>query len=135
MEIDSDSMIQFIDVLVVRKGSAFGTKIYGKRNCNDFYLNTESNHLPHVERGIIQSLHSRASTIFEGEQYLFNVIDNLQRSDYPKWFIESVLNFKVVVIQKKRGKSHLVLYVLCKGNFREVEMYKKCLELQNSLQG
>jgi hypothetical protein len=48
MEIELEGAIPFLDVLVLRKGT---------------YLNFNSNHPPRVKRGIIHSLHDRASTI------------------------------------------------------------------------
>jgi hypothetical protein len=70
-------------------------------------MSTSTQDLP-VERGIIQSLHSRVSTIFQGGQDLFNEIKNLrldlQCSGYPQWFIALLLNSKVVVIRKKRNQ-------------------------------
>jgi hypothetical protein len=78
MEIESESMIPLLDVLVVRKGHARATH-------TGSYLNFEFNH---VKRGIIRSLHDRASTIRQERQALFIEIDNprrdLQLNDYPQ---------------------------------------------------
>jgi hypothetical protein len=59
----------------------------------DTYLNFTSNHPPHMEKGLIQSLHTRASTICQEHQDLSNEISSL-RCD----FIHSVINSK--------GSSH-----------------------------
>jgi hypothetical protein len=51
MEIDSDSAIPFLDVLVIRKGMTLVTKVYRKPTHTNKYLNFKSNHPPHVKRG------------------------------------------------------------------------------------
>jgi hypothetical protein len=53
-EIESDSIISFLDVLVTRKGSALATEVYRKPIHTGRYLNFKSNHPLHVKRGIIQ---------------------------------------------------------------------------------
>jgi hypothetical protein len=90
-----DGTIPFLDVFVIRKGSSLSTKVYRKPTHTGRYLNYESNHPPHVKRGIVQSLHSRASIIWQERQDLFNEIKNMRRdlklSGYQQRFIESVL--------------------------------------------
>jgi hypothetical protein len=102
MEIESDSAILFLDVLVIRKGTTLATKVYRKPTHTGRYLNFRSNHLPHVKRGLIQSLHNRASTICQERHDLLNEISNLkhdfQLNGYPQGFIDSVINSK--------GSSH-----------------------------
>jgi hypothetical protein len=98
MEIESDSAIAFLDVLVIRKGTTLGTKVYRKPTHTVRYLSFSSNHPPRVKRGLFQSLHSRASTICQERQDLVKEISNL-RSDlklngYPQSFINSVINSK-----------------------------------------
>jgi hypothetical protein len=63
MEIELDSVIPFLDVLIIRKRTALAAKIYRKPTQTSRYLNSISNHPPHVKMGIIQSLHNRVSTI------------------------------------------------------------------------
>jgi hypothetical protein len=63
MEIESDSVIPFMDVLVIRKGTAWATKVYRKPTHIGRYLNFKSNHPPHVKREIIPRLYNRPSTI------------------------------------------------------------------------
>jgi hypothetical protein len=62
MEVESDSTIPFLDVLVVRKETSLATKVYKKPIHTSRYLNFKSNHLLHVKIGLIQSLRKRAST-------------------------------------------------------------------------
>jgi hypothetical protein len=78
MEIESGSMFPFLDVLIIRKGLTLTTKVYRKPSHTGRYLNFKSNHPTHVKRGIVQSLHSRASTICQEQQDLLNEIDNLR---------------------------------------------------------
>jgi hypothetical protein len=103
LEIESDSVISFLDVLVIRKATTLATKVYRKLTHTGRYLNFRYNHPPHVKRGLIQSIHNRASTICQEPQELFNEISNLkhdlQLSSYPQGFIDSVINSK--------GSSHL----------------------------
>jgi hypothetical protein len=53
----------FSDVLVIRKGTILATKVYRKHTHTDWYISFKYNHPSHVRRGLIQSLHSTASTI------------------------------------------------------------------------
>jgi hypothetical protein len=55
MEIESDSAIAFLDVLVIRKGTTLATKIYRKPTHIGRYFNFKSNHPPHVEGSLILS--------------------------------------------------------------------------------
>jgi hypothetical protein len=77
MEIESDSVIAFLDVLVIRKEMTLATKVYRKPNHTGQYLSFNPNYPPHVKRGLIQSLHSRASTIRQEQQDLLNEISSL----------------------------------------------------------
>jgi hypothetical protein len=70
IEIESGSAIAFFDVLVVREETTLATKVYRKPTHTGQYLSFNSNHPPHVKRGLIQSLHNRASTICQEQQAL-----------------------------------------------------------------
>jgi hypothetical protein len=63
MEIQSDSAIPFLDVLIIRNETTPVTRVYRTPTHNGRYLNFKSNHPPHLKRGLRQSLHNRASTI------------------------------------------------------------------------
>jgi hypothetical protein len=65
METEANNNIPFLDVHVIRKQSAIITTVYRKPRHTDRYLNFHSNHPPHVKRGIIRSLHSRATIMSE----------------------------------------------------------------------
>jgi hypothetical protein len=93
MEVESDSVIAFLDVLVIRKETTLATKVYRKPTHTGRYLSFYSNHPPHVKRSLIHSLHNRASTICQERQDLVKGISSL-RSDlqfngYPQGFIDS----------------------------------------------
>jgi hypothetical protein len=85
-----------LDVLVIRKETTLATKVYRKPTHTGRYLSFNSDHLLHVKRGLIQSVHKRASTICQESQDLFNAISSLrydlQLNGYPRGFIDSVLN-------------------------------------------
>jgi hypothetical protein len=70
MEIESNSEIAFLDILVLREATILATKIQRKPTHTGRYLNFNSNHRPHVKRGFIQSLYNRAFTICQEQQDL-----------------------------------------------------------------
>jgi hypothetical protein len=74
------------------------TRVYRKPTHTGRYLNFNSNHPPHVKRGLIQILHNRASTTCQERQDLAEEISNLrsdlQLNGYPQGFIDSVINSK-----------------------------------------
>jgi hypothetical protein len=98
METESDNAIAFLDVLVVRGKTALTTRVYRKPTHTGRYLNLNSNHPPHVKRGLIQSLHHRASTICHERQDLVKEISSVRRdlqlNGYRQGFIDSVINSK-----------------------------------------
>jgi hypothetical protein len=95
-EIESDSAIPFVDVLISSRKMTLATKVYLKPTHTDQYLNFKCNHLLHVKRGLIQSLYNRASTICQEQQDLFNEIGSLRRdlqlNSYCQGFIDLVIN-------------------------------------------
>jgi hypothetical protein len=98
IEIESDSAVSFLNVLVITKVTTLATKVCRKPTHTGRYLNFKSNHPPHVKISLIQSLHNRASTICQERQILFNEISNLRRglqlNGYSQGFIDSVINSK-----------------------------------------
>jgi hypothetical protein len=50
METESDGKIPFLDVLVIRKGSALTTKVYRKPIQTGCYLHFDYSHPPHVKK-------------------------------------------------------------------------------------
>jgi hypothetical protein len=55
MEIESDSAISFLDVLIIMKEMTLPAKVYGKPTHTGRYLSFKSNHPPRVEGSLIQS--------------------------------------------------------------------------------
>jgi hypothetical protein len=78
METESDNAIVFLDVLVIRQQTTLATIVYTKPTHTGRYLNFNSNHPPHVKRGLIQSLHNRASAIWQERQDLVKEISSLK---------------------------------------------------------
>jgi hypothetical protein len=115
METESDNTILFLDVLVIRKETALATKVYRKPTHTGRYLNFNSNHTPHVKRGLIQSLHKRASVICQEHQDLCYEIrglrHDLQLNGYPRGFIDSVINSKGSSRLNKEKKSLWFTYI------------------------
>jgi hypothetical protein len=114
-ETEPDNAIFFLDVLVIRKETTLVTQVYRKHTHTGPYLNFESNHLPYVKRGLIQNLHSRASTICQDRQDLAKEINNLrhdlQLNGYPQGFIDSVINSKGSSRPKTEEKPLDSLYI------------------------
>jgi hypothetical protein len=77
METESNNAIAFLEVLVIREETTLATKVNRKSTHIRRYLNFNSNHPPHVKRGLIQSLHNRASTICQERQDLVKEIGSL----------------------------------------------------------
>jgi hypothetical protein len=68
MEIDTNSATPFLDVLIIREGSTLFTKFYRKPTHTGLLLHCQSNHPPHVKRGVVQSLYHRGTTIFQEQE-------------------------------------------------------------------
>jgi hypothetical protein len=100
METESDGTIPFLDVLVIRKGSALTTKVYIKPTHTGRYLHFDSNHPPHVKRGLVQSLNCKASTICQEQEDVRDLNEtgnmrcDLQLSGCPKRLIDSIIKFR-----------------------------------------
>jgi hypothetical protein len=77
MAIEPDSAIPFLDILVIRIGTVLAIKVSRTPTDTGLYLNFNSNHPPHMKRGLIQSLHNGASSICQERQDLFNEISSL----------------------------------------------------------
>ena len=113
MEIKSDGAVPFLDVLVVKNGKTLTTKVYKKPAHTGRYLHYDSNHPPHVKRGLIQSLHNRASTICQDRRDLCVEINrlkqDLQLNGYPQSCTDSVINTRDGAHSKKT--NHCAMYI------------------------
>jgi hypothetical protein len=102
MEIESDSAIPFLDVLDIREEVILATKVYRNPTHTGRYLNFNSNHPRHMKRGLIRSVHNRASTICQERQDLVQEISSLQSdlqlNSYPKGFMTQSFIPRVAVV-------------------------------------
>jgi hypothetical protein len=98
MEIEPESAIPFLDVLIIRKETTLATKVSRKPTHIGRYLSFRVNHPSYAKIGLVQSLHNKTSTIRQEWQYLVKEISNLisdfQLNRYPQGFIDSVINSK-----------------------------------------
>jgi hypothetical protein len=115
MEIESDSAIALLDVLVIREGTTLANKVYRKHTHTGRYLNLSSYNPPHVKTGLIQSLHNRAATICQERQDVVKEIrslrSDLQLNGYPQGYIDSVINSKGSSRLNKEQKSLGSVYI------------------------
>jgi hypothetical protein len=95
METEANNKIPCLDVHVIRKQSSIITTVYRKPTHTGRYPNFHSNHPPHVKRGIIRSLHNRATIICRERQDLAHEVNNLkhdlQLNGFPPKLINSVI--------------------------------------------
>jgi hypothetical protein len=84
------------------------------------YLNFESDHPPHIKRGLIRSLYNRANIICQDHQDLQKEIYQLKQdlllNGYPTSFInsatkEKVKNISLPAQEKKKTYRHNVYHV------------------------
>jgi hypothetical protein len=72
----------------------------------------KSNHLPHVKRGLVESLHKRDSIMYQEQEDLFNEIGSLrcelQLNGCPKSSIDLVINSKRSNLPDKEEKPWAV---------------------------
>jgi hypothetical protein len=78
-QIESQKVISFLDVLVVRRRTTLASKDYRKHTHTDGYFNFNFNHPPYMKRSLNDSLHTTASTICQGRQYLVKGVSSLRR--------------------------------------------------------
>jgi hypothetical protein len=109
MEIELDSVIPSLDVLVIRNKPMLATKVHRKAAHTGQYLIFNSNHPSYVKRGYHQRLHKRVSTLCQQYQDLGNGINSLrhdlQQNGYPQGFTDSVVNSKGSSHLSKEGKA------------------------------
>jgi hypothetical protein len=86
IDMESNSVILVLDVLVIWKETTLVIKVYRKPTHTGRYFNLNSNYLPHVKRDLIQSLHKRASTICQESYELHNKISSLRHDLQPNGY-------------------------------------------------
>jgi hypothetical protein len=113
MQIESNSATSFLDVPAIT-GTALATKVYRKPNHTGRYLNFKFNHIPHVRKGIIQSLQIAASTISQERQDLLMKLaicdGTFSSMVIRKVSLIQLLIPRIKVVRIKR-KSHLALCI------------------------
>jgi hypothetical protein len=104
------------------------TEVYRKPSHTGQYLNFKYNHPLQVRRGLIHSVHNRASTICQERKDMFKEISNLrcdlQLNGYHHGFINSFINSKHSNNLNEAGKSLGSVCIPCEGCFRKVKMYR-----------
>jgi len=65
IDVETDSVIPLLDMLVINKGSTMDTEVYRKHTHTGHYHHLQLNHLSHLKRGVVQNLHYRATTIWK----------------------------------------------------------------------
>jgi hypothetical protein len=82
-----DSVITFLVMMVIRKGSILDTKVYRKPTHTGHYLHFQLNRPLHVMKGDVQSLYHRATIVCQEKQDRSDEADilthDLQLSAYP----------------------------------------------------
>ncbi|KAJ4451788.1 hypothetical protein ANN_03260 [Periplaneta americana] len=96
MEVEQNKCIPFLDVLVTRYHEKLATRVYRKSTHTGRYLRFESNHPIHIKRGIISTLHNRATSIRSKESDLQDEVQSLTNifvsNGYPYKFINRTIN-------------------------------------------
>jgi hypothetical protein len=95
MKVEVNETLQFLDVLVTKRGSKLAEKVYRKPTHIGRYLHFQSNHAYHVRRGVAYSLSSRAKVICQDKKNFNNEIKNVRHDlmlkEYPQEFVDSVM--------------------------------------------
>jgi hypothetical protein len=103
-EVETDSVIPLLDMLVINKGSTMDTKVYRKHTHTGHSYHLQLNCLSRLKRGVVQNPYHRATTIWQNQQdrsdKIYIVRYDLQLSAYPIGFIDSV-------IKKSKRNVHL----------------------------
>ena len=105
VEIEKDGSLPFLDVLVNRQiDGSFRTSVYRKPTHSDRYLAYQSNHPPHVKRGVIKCLVDRAYNLCDSYS-LTAEVEHIRRvlikNSYPKSMITAMM-------KRKRSRTEAV---------------------------
>jgi uncharacterized protein (UPF0335 family) len=95
MEVETNSNLSFLDVLVTRRVLNLSTRVYRKPTHTGQYLHFKSDHPQHVKRGVVRSLIDRAKVICQNQKD-FNkevkiIKHDLTLNGYPQRVIDSVM--------------------------------------------
>ena len=123
-EVETDSKISFLDVLVIRDSSNnINTTVYRKSTNNDIYLNWEPFAVGKWKWGTLKTLTKRAYDVCSNQELLqkeLNYIEKVFRANnnYPNWVIKKVLQQAKQQQQQQQqqqitanaaGKNHFLL--------------------------
>jgi hypothetical protein len=112
MGIESDNVIPFLDVVVIRKETTLTAEVYRKSTHTGWYLSFNSNHQPHVKRGLVQSLHELLPYAKNAKIWIMKLVASdmiFSCTVIPEVSLTQLLTQRAAIIQKKR----LNLWVLC----------------------
>jgi hypothetical protein len=111
MEIESENVIYFLDVVVNGKERTTANKVYRKPTYTARYFKLYSKHLLHVKGGLILSPHKRVYSVYKKQQDLFNessrLRSDLQLNSYPGGFTDSFINSKGSKSHPSKGAKSL----------------------------
>jgi hypothetical protein len=95
MGVEAYNTLQFLEVLVMKRGSKLIIEVYRKPTHTGRYLHFKSNHPHHVKRGAVHSLVNRAKVICQNQKDFNNEIQiirhDLMINEYPKKFTDSIM--------------------------------------------
>lgn len=95
VEIEEDKKIPLLDVLVIRENSHISTTVFRKPTHMGQYIHKLSNHLDHVKRGVIRSLHALAISLCSSKNSLDVEINHIfnafEANSYSKKFIRNCI--------------------------------------------
>ena len=95
-ELENQNKLQFLDVLLIRRGTKIETTVYGKSTSNDIYLNWDSSAPVIWKRGTLKTLFNRPYTICPTDYHLKKELEYLRyvfqkHNNYPKCIIKQVV--------------------------------------------
>jgi predicted GIY-YIG superfamily endonuclease len=115
LEIETGNSLPFLDVLVYRNGTALQTTVYRKPTHTGRYLHFNSNHPPHVKRGVVDSLINRAITLCTEKQEYAKVVkirQGLATNGYTQHLIDSVLKRTRAKSRRETDETRLSAVVI-----------------------
>ena len=96
-EVEKDSKLPFLDVLLIKKGNNIITTVYCKATTNDIYFNWKSFAPTTQKIGTLKTLADCAYLICSSIAFRNKESNHLkkvfhEKNDYPKWVFNKVLN-------------------------------------------
>ena len=105
-EAETNSMLPFLDVMVIRKNNNIETTVYRKPSSNDIYLNWNSFSAKSWKPGTLRTVIKRAYVICSTTDLLQKELDHIsfvfqKYSNFPKWVMDQVLH-------QEKEKHHVI---------------------------